>query len=223
MQLMKKWFIFLLIILIPVFGQKEKKEQKSKSFKKKNKLEFSNDQNTQDYLDMLEEAFYRVRESYVDSVNESEIIKSGIKGMMKPLDPYTRFLSGSSKDRLDMLRTGKYGGVGIQIGLRRDTLTVLTPFEDSPAYSEGIHSGDQILMIDSVKTKGMSLKDASGLIKGELGSVVVLTVYRPSSRKKIPFELTRANITNPVFIYTPVWDMLNDYVSTCQFEWNFFT
>ena len=150
MQLMKKWFIFLLIILIPVFGQKEKKEPKSKSFKKKNKLEFSNDQNTQDYLDMLEEAFYRVRESYVDSVNESEIIKSGIKGMMKPLDPYTRFLSGSSKDRLDMLRTGKYGGVGIQIGLRRDTLTVLTPFEDSPAYSEGIHSGDQILMIDSV-------------------------------------------------------------------------
>ena len=124
MQLMKKWVIFILILMIPVFGQEKKKEPKSKSFKKKNELEFSNDQNTQDYLDMLEDAFYRVRESYVDSVNESEIIKSGIKGMMKPLDPYTRFLSGSSKDRLDMLRTGKYGGVGIQIGLRRDTLTV---------------------------------------------------------------------------------------------------
>jgi carboxyl-terminal processing protease len=89
-----------------------------------------------------------------------------------------------------MLRTGKYGGVGIQIGLRRDTLTVLTPFEDSPAYSEGIHSGDQILMIDSVSTKGMSLKDASKLIKGELGSVVELTIYRPSARKKIIFKLS---------------------------------
>ena len=106
--------------MIPVSGQAKKKETEPKSFKKKNEIEFSNDQNTQDYLDMLEDAFYRVRESYVDSVNESEIIKSGIKGMMKPLDPYTRFLSGSSKDRLDMLRTGKYGGVGIQIGLRRN-------------------------------------------------------------------------------------------------------
>ena len=220
MQLMKKWFIFILILMIPVFGQEKKKEPKAKSFKKKNKIEFSNDQNTQGYLDMLEDAFYRVRESYVDSVNESEIIKSGIKGMMKPLDPYTRFLSGSSKDRLDMLRTGKYGGVGIQIGLRRDTLTVLTPFEDSPAYSEGIHSGDQILMIDSVKTKGMTLKDASKLIKGELGSIVVLTIYRPSTRYKISFELTRANI---IIKHVPYWGVDENgigYVRITKFSKN---
>ena len=220
MQLMKKWLIFILILVIPVIGQVKKKESKSKSYKKKNEIEFSNDQNTQDYLDMLEAAFYRVRESYVDSVNESEIIKSGIKGMMKPLDPYTRFLSGSSKDRLDMLRTGKYGGVGIQIGLRRDTLTVLTPFEDSPAYSEGIHSGDQILMIDSVKTKGMSLKDASKLIKGELGSIVILTIYRPSSRGKIPFELTRANI---IIKHVPYWGVDENgigYVRITKFSKN---
>ena len=202
MQLLKQWFIFTLILLIPVIGQDKKKDSKPLASKKKKGIEFSNNQNTQDYLKMLETAFYRVRESYVDSVNESEIIKAGIKGMMKPLDPYTRFLSGSSKDRLDMLRTGKYGGVGIQIGLRRDTLTVLTPFEDSPAYSEGIHSGDQILMIDSVSTKGMSLKDASKLIKGELGSVVELTIYRPSARTKISFELTRANI---VIKHVPYW------------------
>ena len=194
MQLIKRWIIFTFILIIPVIGQDKKKEPKSKSFKKKNEIEFSNNQNTKAYLEMLEEAFNKVRVSYVDSVNESEIIKAAIKGMMKPLDPYTVFLSGSSKDRLDMLRTGKYGGVGIQIGLRRDTLTVLTPFEDSPAYSEGIHSGDQIIMIDSVKTKGMSLKDASNLIKGELGSVVELTIYRPATRKRIGFELTRANI-----------------------------
>ena len=97
MQLMIKYIIYALILIIPIFGQEKKKDSKSLPSKKTNKLEFSNDQNTQDYLDMLETAFYRVRESYVDSVNESEIIKAGIKGMMKPLDPYTRFLSGSSK------------------------------------------------------------------------------------------------------------------------------
>ena len=198
-----KYYIFLLIISLPLFSQVKNKEQNSKkTVKNKNEIVFSNDQDTKEYLKMLENAFYRVRESYVDSVNESEIIKSGIKGMMKPLDPYTKFLSGSSKDRLDMLRTGKYGGVGIQIGLRRDTLTILNPFEDSPAYTEGMHSGDQIIMIDSLSTKGMTLKDASGLIKGELGSIVILTVYRPSTKKKISFELKRANI---IIKHVPYW------------------
>ena len=194
MQLINRWILFTLILIIPILGQKKKKETEAKSFKKKNEIEFSNDQNTKAYLKMLEDALNRVSISYVDSVNESELIKAGIKGMMKPLDPYTKFLSGSSKDRLDMLRTGKYGGVGIQIGLRRDTLTVLTPFEDSPAYTEGIHSGDQIVMIDSIETKGMTLKDASNLIKGELGSVVSLIIFRPSKRKKLTFDLIRANI-----------------------------
>ena len=104
MQLLKKWFIFTIILLIPVIGQDKKKDSKQLESKKKNEIKFSNDQNTKEYLEMLEKAFYKVRESYVDSVNESEIIKAGIKGMMKPLDPYTVFLSGSSKDRLDMLR-----------------------------------------------------------------------------------------------------------------------
>ena len=168
-----RFIIIMSIVCLQLFAQKKENEKKElTSAKKKNEIIFSNDQDTKSYLLMLENALNRVSESYVDSVNESELIKAGIKGMMKPLDPYTKFLSGSSKDRLDMLRTGKYGGVGIQIGLRRDTLTVLTPFEDSPAYTEGIHSGDQIIMIDSVDTKGMTLKDASSLIKGELGSIV---------------------------------------------------
>jgi len=217
----ERCFLIGVFLLSALTAQSKKIDGVKKTVKqKKGELEFSNNQNTQDYLDMFERAFYKVRESYVDSVNESEIIKAGIKGMMKPLDPYTRFLSGSSKDRLDMLRTGKYGGVGIQIGLRRDTLTVLNPFEDSPAYTEGIHSGDQILMIDSIKTKGMTLSDASKLIKGELGSVVVLTVYRPSARKKIEFELTRSNI---VIKHVPYWGVDKDgigYIRVTKFSKN---
>ena len=188
MQLNQLKVVILLILFIPLFGQ-DKKIGSPKSTKKKNEIVFSNEQNTKAYLRMLEETLSRVSVNYVDSINESELIKAGIKGMMKPLDPYTKFLSGSSKDRLDMLRTGKYGGVGIQIGLRRDTLTVLTPFEDSPAYMEGIHSGDQIIMIDSIETKEMTIKDASNLIKGELGSVVILTIFRPAIRNKITFDL----------------------------------
>ena len=219
MQLNQLKVVILLILFIPLFGQDKKKEG-LKSAKKKNEIVFSNEQDTKAYLRMLEETLSRVSVNYVDSINESELIKAGIKGMMKPLDPYTKFLSGSSKDRLDMLRTGKYGGVGIQIGLRRDTLTVLTPFEDSPAYMEGIHSGDQIIMIDSIETKDMTIKDASNLIKGELGSVVNLTVFRPSERKKMTFELTRANI---IIKHVPYWGVDNDgigYIRITKFSKN---
>jgi len=208
MQLNQRIVMLILIVLIPLFGQ-NKKRGGLKSTKNKKEIIVSNNKDTKEYLRILEEALSRVSVSYVDSINESELIKAGIKGMMKPLDPYTKFLSGSSKDRLDMLRTGKYGGVGIQIGLRRDTLTVLTPFEDSPAYTEGIHSGDQIIMIDSVETNGMTLKDASNLIKGELGSIVNLTIFRPSERKKFIFELTRANITVK---HVPYWGVDEDHI-----------
>jgi len=184
--------IIVLGLLNPIIAQKVEKKNPSKRVNRE--MAFSNDQDTKAYLDMFTRAFYKLREVYVDSINETEIIKAGIRGMMNPVDPYTKFLSGSSKDRLDMLRTGKYGGVGIQIGLRRDTLTVLAPMEDSPAYSEGIHSGDQIYKIDSTLTAGMTIKDASGVIRGELGSVVELHIIRPSTKEKIVFELTRANI-----------------------------
>ena len=184
--------ILILGIINPIMAQNSGKKTSQKNIKQKSASVKSEE--TQVYLDMLETAFLKLRDTYVDSINETEIIKAGIKGMMKPVDPYTRFLSGSSKDRLDMLRTGKYGGVGIQIGMRRDTLTVLAPMEDSPAYSEGIHSGDQIYKIDSTLTIGMSIKEASELIRGELGSVVVLHMYRPVSKERIAFELTRANI-----------------------------
>ena len=82
---------------------------------------------TEDMLELLNETFYKLKDTYVDSINDEEIIKSGIRGMLKPLDPYTKFLVGSSKERLEMMTKGKYGGVGIRIGMRRDTLVVLSP------------------------------------------------------------------------------------------------
>ena len=95
----------------------------------KNKPVFSNSESTQDYLDLLEKSLDLLRVNYVDSVNESEVILSGIKGMLKPLDPYTKLLMDQSKESFDLLKTGKYGGIGVQIGLRRDTLTVLSIYE----------------------------------------------------------------------------------------------
>ena len=121
-------FVFLSLI----FTQK---------YNSKNKIKINEDkiinesEVTSDYLDLYRKSFELLKINYVDSINDAEVIKSGIKGLMKTLDPYTKLLEGNSKESYDILRKGKYGGVGIQIGVRRDTLTVLNVFEDSPAYS----------------------------------------------------------------------------------------
>jgi len=118
------------------------------------------------------------------------------------------------------LKTGKYGGIGVQIGLRRDTLTVLSIYENSPAYSEGLNVGDNIMMVDSVSTKGLTLKESSALIKGELNSIVTLDVYRSSSKKNIKFEFKRSNIK---IEHVPYWGVNKDgigYIRITRFSKN---
>ena len=181
---------------------------------------FSNDQNIEEYKKMFNQSFDYLEEYYVDSINQSEIIKSAIKGMLKPLDPYTKLVVGSSKERLDMLTKGKYGGVGIRIGSLRDTLTVLSPMEDSPAYSEGIKSGDQIIKIDSVDAIKMTTREASKLIKGELGTYVTLHIRRPGYKKKYLFELTRANITVHDVPYWNIDENSIGYIRITRFSRN---
>ena len=128
---------------------------------------FSNADN--ENLNMFHQAYNIFKSNYVDSLNDRDIIIEGINGMLDSVDPYTKLLVKASKDNYDGLRKGKYGGVGIQMGLRRDTLTVLAPMEDSPAYTEGIQAGDKIMKIDSTFTVGLNTKEASELIKGEVG------------------------------------------------------
>jgi len=216
--------IFLRVALFIVFlfsiSFTDEKKIKKNKYKNKKEINFNNDEDTDEYIKMFVNALNKLKIHYVDSINESESIKSGIKGLMKNLDPYTKLLEGSSKESYDVLRKGKYGGVGIQLGLRRDTLTVLAPLEDSPAYSEGIYSGDQILMIDSTSTLGMTTKDAAEIIKGDLGTIVTLRILRPSSKEMIDFDLERSNIRVK---HVPYWGIDEDnigYIRLTKFSKN---
>ena len=135
--------IFFIINLIGFLFSNISQKENLKSVKNS----FNNNENASDYFKLFNKSFNILKVNYVDSLNESEIIKEGIKGLSKKLDPYTKLLEGSSLESYESLKKGKYGGVGIQITKRRDTLTVLNVFEDSPAYSEGIFTGDDIMMM----------------------------------------------------------------------------
>ena len=212
---MKRIIIFSLILLSFLVSNEKKKNNI-----KKDKIIFNNDENSKEYMKLYEDSFNRLKTNFVDSINESEMLKFGIKGMLKNLDPYTKLLEGSSLESYDVLRKGKYGGVGIRIGLVRDTLTVLAPMEDSPAYSEGIHSGDQIIKIDTTSSIGLNVKQASELIKGEIDSVVVLGILRPATKEKIDFELKRASIRVKHVPYWGVDENNIGYIKLSRFSRN---
>ena len=163
-----------------------------------------------EYFDLYQKIFETFTKNYVDTLDKTELIKLSFDGMFKEVDPYTKLYVGSSKDRLEIMTKGKYGGIGMQIGLIQDTLTVLMPYEDSPSYSEGIQSGDQILMIDTISTIGLTSSESSELIRGELDSKLILKIRRPSNQKEMIFELVRSNI---IVKDVPFWEVNKDGVA----------
>jgi len=106
---------------------------------------------------MIFEVYKRVMTHYADQVDAKKLAEAGIEGMLSKLDPYTVFLQPEDRQGLDLLTKGKYGGVGIQLGLRDDTLTVIAPMEGGPAIRSGIMSGDRIIGIDGNSTSEMKL------------------------------------------------------------------
>ena len=156
------------------------------------------------YFDLYNQIFETFTSNYVDTLDKTKLIKGSLDATFNSVDPYTKLYIGSSKDNLEILTKGKYGGIGMQIGLVKDTLTVIACYEDSPSYFEGIQSGDQILMVDTISTIGLSSSESSKIIRGELGTKVDLTIRRPYLDENIIFTLERANI---VVKDVPYWDV----------------
>ena len=186
---MNKKLFYLILFVSTILPNKN-----VEALKEKKQIIKNDNTEIEEYIDIYKRAFDLIMKNHADTANAVELIKDGIDGMLYNLDPYTRMLEGSSKDNMDILRKGKYGGVGFSVGIRKRKLTVLSVMEESPSYSEGIFVGDQIIRVDSVDTKHLSVKEAIKLIKGEVGTPVELTVFRPSIRKNINFNLTRGNI-----------------------------
>ena len=138
----------------------------------------------------------RVRNDYVDGekLSYQELIYGALKGMLNTLDPHSEFMEPVKYDELKKDTQGEFGGVGIQIWMRDNFVTVIAPMEDTPGYKAGILSGDRIIRIDGKSTEKFGLTDAVKKLRGEPGSKVNVGILRPSTGKTLDFELTRAAI-----------------------------
>lgn len=158
--------------------------------------------------------------NYVDDFDIEAFTRMSIEDMVGELDPYTVFIEAEDRHSLDLLTTGKYGGVGIQIGKRENKLTVIAPMDDTPAKRAGITNGDVIVKIDSTFTDELSLDNASDMIRGLKGTKVILTIERFGNAELLEFELTRADITVKDVAYAEMIDDNIGYIRLTRFSKN---
>lgn len=129
-----------------------------------------------------------VYDKYVDPIDSKALIDASINGMMGSLDPHSAFLEKKQYDDLMLETQGKYGGVGIQIDIRDEWLTVVSPIEGTPAFKLGIRGGDRIVAIEGKSTKGITTADAAKFLRGPKGTKVTITIARKGEAE--PFDVT---------------------------------
>lgn len=139
---------------------------------------------------------------YVDSLEADKIIRVGIDALTNELDIYTKFYPEEDMGELKMMTTGKYGGIGSIIRMRKDsTVIIQEPYPDMPAAEVGLQVGDVLLQIDDKDLKGMNTTEVSELLRGEPGTTFMLKVQRPGEKKTRDFKITRRNIKVPAIPY----------------------
>src|SRR6185369_12155067 len=129
-------------------------------------------------LELFARVLSYVENNYVEPVDQQQLMYGAIKGMLDTLDPHTVFMPPDVFKEMKIDTSGEYGGLGIEIARKNDTITVVAPIDDTPAARAGIHPGDQILKIDDELTKGMDLSQAIAKMRGPAGKKVLLTIMR---------------------------------------------
>jgi carboxyl-terminal processing protease len=146
-------------------------------------------------LGYFQKVYDRVQSHYVEEIDPYEFVKAGIDGMLDALDPYTVFIEEEADTRLQIITTGKYGGVGMEIGMRNNRITVINPMDNSPAKEAGVKAGDVIDKIDGENVSDISLENISQRLRGPIGSDVKLTILRPGLTNEIILTFQRDEIT----------------------------
>jgi carboxyl-terminal processing protease len=150
-------------------------------------------------LRLFSQVLERVRQDYVDGekLTYQELIYGALKGMLNTLDPHSEFMEPQKYDDLKKETEGSFGGVGIQLGVRGEFLTVIAPIEGTPASRAGILPGDRIIRIEGKGTDRMSVTEAVKRLRGQPGTEVTISVLRPSTGAVKDHKLVRADINVP--------------------------
>ncbi|MDP3703792.1 MAG: S41 family peptidase [Candidatus Omnitrophota bacterium] len=142
-------------------------------------------------LELFEQALSLVRSDYVEQPESKELIYGALKGMLATLDPYSQFMDPDSYNELKVETEGEFGGLGVEITIKDDLLTIISPIDDTPAFKAGLEPGDRVVKIDGEITRGITLLDAVKKLRGKPGTQVVLTLLREGENELKDVTITR--------------------------------
>lgn len=144
-----------------------------------------------DELRSFTEVFAKIKNDYVEEVDDKELLENAIHGMLSGLDPHSSYLVEDAYKELQEGTSGEFGGLGIEVGMEDGFVKVISPIDDTPADRAGIKAGDLIIRLDDASVKGMGLNDAVKLMRGKPGSEIVLTIVRKGEEKPLSITIVR--------------------------------
>lgn len=161
-----------------------------------------------------------VRNDFVDKeIDYTKLVYGAIRGMLQSLeDPYTRFMEPKAFREMQIRMRGTYSGIGIYIGIKNETLTVIAPISGTPAYKAGLKAGDKIVTIDKKTTEHMALEEAVSLIRGKRGTKVVLGILRGKAKEPVDYKIVRDKIKIKALEIKELSDKRIHYIKLNTFE-----
>lgn len=170
-----------------------------------------------DDLRKFTDIFGKIKNDYVEEIDDATLLKYAIRGMLSGLDPHSAYLEPSAFSDLQENTSGSFGGVGIEVGMENGFVKVIAPIDDTPAQEGGIMSGDLIIKLDETPVKGMSLDQAVDTMRGKAGTKIKLTIVRAGEREPLEITLTRA-IIQVTSVKTLPLDEKYGYIRITQFQ-----
>lgn len=190
-------FTLIISLLVFNFGFSKEKNENQEIYK---------------YLKLFSQVLRLIEENYVKDVSPKDLIYGAINGMLSSLDPYSSLMKPDEYKELEIETKGSFTGIGIEITIKDEILTVVAPIEDTPAWKAGIKPGDKILKINGKSTKGMSLLEAVKLLRGPKGTKVTITILRNEKdikeitlvRDVIPIKSVKTKVLEPGYAYVRI-------------------
>lgn len=145
-------------------------------------------------LDLFGDIFERIRAQYVEQVDESELIEAAIDGMLTSLDPHSSYLSPDDADQMRVQTRGEFGGLGIEVTQEDGFVKVVSPIDGTPADEAGMEAGDFITHVDGESLLGLTLDKAVDLMRGPVGSEIIITVVRDGETEPFDVSIIRDTI-----------------------------
>ena len=172
-----------------------------------------------DKIDLFGDVLDKINKEYVDDVDQGKAIDAAINGLLQSLDPYSAYMSPEMFNNMQTETSGKFGGLGIEVGMESGVVKIISPIDDTPAAKAGVKAGDYIVKINGIQVQGKSLTEAVDLMRGPVGSSIEITIRRRGVKKAIIFNIVR-EIIEIKSVKSEILDKKIGYIKLSSFNEN---